>query len=104
MDRFPQWREAIQIAPDTQVVKGVMQDYVASISPVLPLLPKGCREALQGEDLDVQSIAVSLLREELRFDGPEDARSLLNDIAHTFAAAAVRITQLHPRPQLAPTP
>ena len=100
MDRFPQWREVLQIAPDVQTVKTVMRDYVASLSPLLGVLPDSCRHALEGEggELDIQAAAVALLQEELTYSGSEEGRVLLHEIAYTFASAAVRITLLYSRP------
>ena len=101
MHRFQMWREALLLAPDARTVNGLMRDYVQAIGPVLATLPAESRRLLEG-DLDVQAIAVALLREELRFDGREEERHLLHEIAHTFASAAVRITLLHPRPAVNP--
>jgi hypothetical protein len=101
MHRFQMWREALVLAPDVRTVHGLMRDYVQAIGPMIPLLPPESGRVLQG-DLDVQAIAVALLREELRFEGQEEDRNLLHEVAHTFAAAAVRITLLHPRPAVNP--
>ena len=96
MDRV-NWREMLQLAPNMQAVDALMRDYVQSISQLLGALPEGCQRALTGE-LDIQAAAVELLHAELHFDGSEQAREFLHDVAHTFAAAAVRITLLHRMP------
>ena len=103
MHRFLQWREVLQLAPNIKAVKAIMSDYVDSLKPIVGTLPKECQRAMLAEDLDVQATAVILLHEELRFQGTEEARGLLHEIAHTFASAAVRITLLYARPVVPPT-
>ena len=101
MDRFLQWREVLQLAPNQKAVNAIMRDYVTSISPVLDTLPKECRDAVRG-DFDIQAAAVALLHSELRYKGSEETRAVLHEVAYTFASAAVRVTLLHPRPTVAP--
>ena len=99
MDRFPQWREVLQLAPDVRTVRNVMQDYVESLTPILAVLPAASRRILEAkDDLDIQAAAVALLQEELTFCGSDDDRALLHEVAYTFASAAVRITMLYSRP------
>jgi hypothetical protein len=97
MDRFLQWREVLQLAPDIKTVEAIMRDYAEALGPVVGTLPEDCQRALRGE-ADVQATAVVLLQEELRFGGSEEARAVLHEIAYTFASAAVRITLLYSRP------
>ena len=99
MYRFGKWREALQLAPNVKTLHALMRDYVAILRPELEKLPPDCRHLLEGE-VDVQAAAVALLKEELRFQGPEETRELLHEVAHTFASAAIRITLLHPRATL----
>jgi hypothetical protein len=93
MHRFTQWRQQVAMAPDMGAVQEIVRRYVASLGPLVDTLPEACREVLAG-DVDVQSAAVILLREELRFRGSEEARELLQELAYTFAAASLRITHL----------
>ena len=97
MHRFQKWREALQLAPDADTVEGVVRDYVEAIWSVVGVLPEDCGRVLLQPDLNIQSAAVTLLQAELRASGDEEQRALLHEIAHTFAAAAVRMTLLHPR-------
>lgn len=97
LHRFQKWREALQLAPNARAVQGIVRDYVEAIGPLLGVLPADCVRMLLQDNLDIQAAAVTLLQCELRFDGPEQDRALLHEIAHTLAAAAVRITLLHPR-------
>jgi len=97
MHRFQKWREALQLAPDANTVQGIVRDYVEAIRPIAGVLPEDCARVLLQADLNIQSAAVTLLQAELRAGGDEEQRELLHEIAHTFAAASVRITLLHPR-------
>jgi hypothetical protein len=100
MHRFVKWRERLSVAPDAASVHAILREYTGSLGPLADTLPPACREALAGH-MDVQSVAVTLLQEELAFGGPEDARALLQEVAHTFAAGSVRIASLAERPSLA---
>jgi len=93
--RFKTWREAIQIAPNSKAVNGIMRDYLEAIRPILPTLPAECQRALSKPELDIQTVAVALLHSELLSRDSEETRDLLHEIAHTFAAASMRITMLH---------
>lgn len=96
--KAPEWREMLQTAPNVSAVNAIMRDYVLTLQFVHALLPRECREELAGE-LDVHAAAVTLLRAEMHFQGPDEGRALLHEAAHMFASAAVRITQLHPHPK-----
>ena len=90
MHRFQRWRAAINEARDTQAVERVVRDYVATLNPVWNAMPEECRGALT--DPDIQGAAVTLLRCELAYHGPSDVAELLHEVAHTFAAAATRLS------------
>lgn len=95
MSASRKWRVALQLAPNSKAVQGIIRSYVDERRPLLGVLPAECRMALDEQDPDIQSAAVTLLQAELRFAGPEDVRELLHELAYTFASAAVRITLLH---------
>jgi len=97
LHRFQKWRDALQVAPNVNAINALMRDYVAAIGvAVIDTLPAACRQALLQPDLDVQAAAVTLLQSEMSLTGATDElRALLHEIAHTFAAASVRITSLH---------
>ena len=96
MHRFIKWREVLQQASSVKAVESIMRDYLAELGPIVETFPAECKAAL--DYMDVQAAAVALLREELRFEGSDEARAFLHEAAHTFASAAVRITLLHARP------
>jgi len=103
MHRFEKWRDALNIAPDEKAVKALMREYVQVIDPkVIEVLPADCRMALDGTT-DLQSAAVMILHAELAFDGPEEIAKVLHEIAHTFAAASIRLGRLRTEPLL-PSP
>ncbi|MGE5615943.1 MAG: hypothetical protein ACM3X5_03430 [Bacillota bacterium] len=95
MHRFRNWREAIQASQDAECVATLISEYVASIRRSdLDGLSQHCRRVLTDPDTDIQAAAVTLLREELAFDGNAQLGAVLHEIAHTFAAASVRLGQL----------
>jgi hypothetical protein len=97
MHRFERWRDVIQAAPDERAIHGLMRDYVQVIPPILiAALPRECQRAL-GEP-DIQSAAVTILHCELNYRGEPATAELLHEIAHTFAAASMRISRFGPKP------
>jgi len=93
--RFEKWRDLIGQASTPTAVEKVIRQYVDCILPSeVAKLPLVCQEVLQAPDVDIATSAVSLLHEELRFDGTEESAALLHEIAHTFVAASSRLTQM----------
>jgi hypothetical protein len=91
--RFEQWRDAIQAAADEHAVGRVIREYVEVIpKAVSTALPPECKKALA--DWDVQSAAITLLHCELSYQGDSAVGELLHEIAHTYAAASMRIARL----------
>lgn len=94
MHRFQRWREVLQGAHTARQVEVTMRDYVNSLPPgTIQVLPLECQHVLL--DADVSSAAVALLHCELTAKNlsPEVA-TVLHEIAHTFAAASVRLRHL----------
>jgi hypothetical protein len=98
MHRFQKWRDALQVAPNTTSVNKVVVEYVATLAPFMDILPPECRKALLTKPVDIQAAALTCLQAELCFDGPDELRDALHEIAHTLAAASGRITSLHRGP------
>ena len=95
MYRFEKWRDLIGQASTPTAVQKVIRQYVDCILPSeVAKLPVSCQEVLQAPEGDIATSAVSLLQEELRFDGSEESAALLHEIAHTFVAASSRLTQM----------
>ena len=97
MHRFQRWRDVLQVAPNTATVGRIVDDYVDTIAPLFESLPAECQRALT-KPIDVQGAAVTLLQAELSYDGSDDVRDALHEIAHTLAAASGRLTSLHGGP------
>jgi len=94
MHRFQKWRDALNVALDEKTLLLVIREYVGVIDPqLLARMPLECRRALDAS-VDLQSAAVTLLHAELAYDGPEDVAQLLHEVAHTFAAASIRLSRL----------
>jgi hypothetical protein len=103
MHRFQTWRDALQGATSRRGVDKVMRDYVHALPPdIRRALPGECQLALS-EPIDVQEAAVVLVQAELAEVGRGSEQAALHEIAHTFAAAAVRFQGLpditRPRPE-----
>src|SRR5437773_3132605 len=103
MHRFEEWRHSILVAPDQKPVVGIMRDYVGGILPSdLAQLTPSCQAVLNHATSDIQGAAVTLLQAELSYSGPPETATVLHEIAHTFAAASVRLGQLHGRAEPMP--
>ena len=96
MHRFHHWRVRIQDARTERAIAQVVQDYRLTLSPAMvESLPEPCREAVHNPDL--ASAAITLLQCETAFRGVPEVAALLHEIAHTFAAAAVKLAGLRAR-------
>jgi hypothetical protein len=95
MQRYAEWRKLLAGAADVDTVQAIVREYVDALGPAKDQLPHSCRVALE-EGLDVHAAAVTMLREELRFAGPDETRALLQEVAFTLAAASVRVAALPP--------
>ena len=97
MHRFQKWRELLQAARSEAEVERLMREYVAAIDPrVRQVLPPECHAAL--EERDIQAAAITILHAELRHNGAPEVAAFLHEVAHTFAAASVRLTRLRAEP------
>jgi hypothetical protein len=92
MHRFLEWRQMLGRAADVPAVEQVLRDYIEALGPEVTTLPPECQIALQWADPHLA--AVTLLQEELLFEGPDDIRVLLQEISCILAAASVRIAAL----------
>jgi len=98
MHRFKTWRDALNAAPNEKAVMAVVREYIDAIDPqLIGLLPIECQKALAGE-MDLQTAAVTILHSELTFRGSEQIGQLLHEIAHTFAAASIRLSWFRTEP------
>lgn len=96
MHRFQRWREVLEAAHSEAAVDKAMRDYAATLAPVMAVIPDDCRKAIEGGDL--QEAAVTLLHCELAYRGTPEVAQLLHEIAHTYAAASLRLTRIRAEP------
>jgi len=93
MHRFQRWRDLLQSAHEPEAIARLMREYVQTIPPaVASLLPPDCQRAL--EDTDIQAAAVAILHCELAFKGETEIAQVLHEVAHTYAAASLRIARI----------
>ena len=100
MHRFHRWRELLDAAHTAPAVEEVMRNYAATLAPVMEALPPECRRAIEFDDL--QTAAVVLLHCELGYNGSAELQQTLHEIAHTYAAASLRLAKIRAEP-VAPT-
>ena len=90
MYRFHHWRVQIQDARDERAIIDVSRNYRQTLTPAMVAsLPEECREAL--EKGDIPDAALKCLQAEMRCQDTPEVTALLHEVAHTYAAAAVRV-------------
>ena len=92
MHRFHHWRVQIKDARNEQAIAQVIRDYRLTLPPeLLESLPAECRVAIAAAD--IPGAALCLLHAEMKYPGDDPAiAAALHEIAHTYAAAAVKLT------------
>ena len=94
MHHFDRWRDALNHARNETELIDVVRNYISALNAsVVETLPPDCQAALR-DPSDIQAAAVTILQGELAFRGDGEMGALLHEIAHTFAAASVRLTRL----------
>jgi hypothetical protein len=98
MHQFQRWRANILKANTRQEVMQVMREYIACLLPSeLLQMPVSSQNALADAAVDLAGAAVTLLRDELRFEGDEETHALMREMSQTFNAASARIAHLDNR-------
>ena len=96
MHRFHHWRVQIEDARDQRTLARVIQDYRLTLTPAMvKSLPVECREAVERND--IPDVALKCLEAEMRCQGTPELTNLLHEVAHTYAAAAVKLNALRDR-------
>ena len=99
MHRLERWRPLIQGATTEHQLLAVMRDYCGSWLPSeLAKLPRGCPPCSLETTEDIPGLALDYTAYELKFDGPDDVRALLRDLALVFTTAAQQLKRLTPGP------
>jgi hypothetical protein len=97
MHRFENWRTALQLAPSQHAVAQIVADYLKCLREEdIRQLPPDCERAIR-EPVDIQRAAVTLRQAELSFSGAPQMADYIQEVARTFAAASMRLSQLHTR-------
>ena len=99
MHRLERWRPLIQGAITESQLLAVMREYCGSWLPSeLAKLPSGCPACHVETIDDIAGLALDFTAYELKYDGPEEARSMLRDMALVFTAAAQQMNRFRPGP------
>ena len=99
MIRFERWRFLIQQCGSESELQRLMKEYVNTWLPSdLEKLPAPCRDLSCESADDLLALALHLTTCELKFDGDEGSREILQEVTRTFVAAAIRVGQLRPGP------
>lgn len=95
MQRLKAWSRRIRSATTAAAVLEVMASFVGSIPPSeLDRLPREVRADLDRDREDIPALALEVLREDLRFEGDEQAAEVLHEVALAFAEASGRLAEI----------
>ena len=99
MHRLERWRPIIQGATSEPQLLTVMREYCSSWLPSeIAKLPDGCPKCqVDGAD-DIAVLALEFTAYELKYDGPEEVKSMLRDMALVFTAASQHLKRFRPGP------
>ena len=90
MHRFHHWRVQIEDSRDERDLARIIQDYRLTLTPAMvESLPPECRDAIDGND--ISHTALKCLQAEMRCRDTSELTDLLHEVAHTYAAAAVKL-------------
>jgi hypothetical protein len=93
--RVATWRPRIETAPDEAALLALMNEYCSIWLPSdLARLPIACQECFPSAIDDIPLMAVTLKQEDLMFEGDEELRRLLHELAGVFGIAAERLRSL----------
>lgn len=98
--RFAKMRQALLIARDERQIAQVLRDGIAAVTAEeMETLPPECRIIMlaTGDDRDIHGDAVTLLQADLSQRGDPGVGELLRELGEVYAAASVRLSQLHGR-------
>ena len=95
MIRVATWRPRIDTAPSEEALLALMHDYCNTWLPSdLTRLPYICQNCFPPTIDDIPAMAVTLKQQDLRFEGSEEVRGLLHELAGVFSLAAERLRSL----------
>ncbi len=96
--RFDRWRPLIEATRNEDALVAVMQQYCDTLLPSdIARLPQVCPQCSVNAVTDIGELAVGFTAIELKYDGDDETRAMLHDLALTFSAASEHLKRLrHP--------
>lgn len=96
--RYERWRPLIEASRTEDALLAVMREYCDTLLPSdISKLPESAPGCAVNAITDIGELAVGYTAIELKYDGEEEARMMLHDLALTFCAAAEQLKRLrHP--------
>ena len=99
MHRLERWRPLIQGTTTEAQLLTVMREYCSSWLPSeIAKLPQGAPRCHVDSGDDIAGLALDFTAFELKYDGPEEVRELLRDMALVFTAASQHMKRFIPGP------
>ena len=99
MPRLERWRPLIQGATTEKQLLAVMTEYCGSWLPSeLAKLPQNAPRCRVDSADDLINLALEFTAFELKYDGPEEVRTMLRDMALVFTAGAHHQKRFVPGP------
>lgn len=96
--RYDRWRPLIEATRNEDALVAVMQQYCDTLLPSdIARLPDVCPECSVHAVTEIGELAVDFTAIELKYQGDDETRAMLHDLALTFCAAAEQLKRLrHP--------
>jgi hypothetical protein len=89
------WSRRIRSASTTAAVLEIVGSFLGSIPPTeLEQLPRELRAELGREQRDIHTLALEMLREDLRHPSTDTSAEVLHEVALTFAEASGRVAKI----------
>lgn len=96
--RYERWRPLIEASRTEEALLAVMRQYCDTLLPSdISKLPEHAPGCAVNAITDIGELAVGYTSIELKYEGDDEARVMLHDLALTFCAAAEQLKRLrHP--------
>jgi hypothetical protein len=96
--RYDRWRPLIEASRNEDALMAVIREFCDTLLPSdVAKLPERCPACSVHAVTDISELAVDYTAMELKYDGNEETRAMLHDLALTFCAAADQLKRLrHP--------
>lgn len=96
--RYERWRPLIEASRTEDALLAVMRQYCDTLLPSdIAKLPESVPGCAVHAIADISELAVGYTAIELKWEGDEESRAMLHDLALTFCAASEQLKRLrHP--------